>query len=312
VNHASNRRSAAANLAIAFLATACSAGGANDMAPDRGEAAPTLAEVANATYAGILQEQLTLEDGRWEGQPFIDGGAARPTVALAEHFLLEGDLDADGRPEAVALLWESSGGSGTRSYLAAMGRDDGRVVNLDTALIGDRVQLKSGSIAGGRITLELVEAGPADAACCPTQRTRSVWSLTGTGLERVAREVEGTLSLVDLAGPRWRLVELGTDEALTADLVITLAFEDGRAVGSGGCNRYFATVHSEAPGSLAFSATGTTMMACPEPVMEVESRYLATLSAASRYGFLAGRLVIGCDTAEGPVNLVFARSAEER
>lgn len=312
MNSASICRSVPATLVISFLVTACSAGGANDIPGELSDAAPTLAELANATFTGIMEEQLTLEDGRWEGEPFVDGGAARPAVGLVQHFRIEGDLDADGRPEAVVLLWESSGGSGTRSYLAAVGRVDGAAVNLGTALIGDRVQLKSGSIAGGRVTLELVEAGPGDAACCPTQRTRTVWTLTANGLERVAREVEGTVSLADLAGPQWRLVELGTGGKVAPDLEMTLAFEDGRAVGSGGCNRFFATVESEAPGSLAFSATGTTMMACPEPVMEAESRYLATLSAASRYSFLAGRLVIGCDTAEGPVNLEFTRSVEER
>lgn len=307
-----NRLTAPLSLAIALLATACSAGGANDIAPELGDAPPTLAELAGATYTGILAEPVTLEDGRWEGEPFVAGGAARPAVGLVEHFLLEGDLDADGRPEAVVLLWESSGGSGTRSYLAAMGRDGAGVVNLGTVLIGDRVQLKSGAIADGRITLELVEAGPGDAACCPTERTSSVWALTESGLERVAREVTGTLALADLAGPEWRLVELGSNDAIADDHVVTLTFEGDRATGSGGCNRYFATVESEAPGSLAFSATGTTMMACPDPAMAAESRYLATLAGASRFSFVAGRLVIDCDAAEGPVSLVFARSAEER
>jgi heat shock protein HslJ len=50
---------------------------------------------------------------------------------------------------------------------------------------------------------------------------------------------------------------------------------------------------------------GATRMACPDAAMEVERRYLKTLAGASRYSFLAGRLVLGCDTDEGLVAMVF-------
>lgn len=302
----STRRLTPALTVMVLFAAACSAGGAADPARAAADSAPTPEELAGATYAGILEEPVTLVNGSWEGKPFVDGGASRPAVGLVERFALEGDLDGDGHPETVALLWESSGGSGTRSYLAAMGRADGAVANLGTALIGDRVQVKSGTIAGGRITLELVEAGPGDAACCPSQRTKSEWALTGAGLERVATEIEGPLSLGDLAGPEWRLRELGWGQPVPDDVVITIAFQDGRVAGTGGCNRYFASVSSEGPGILAFGATGTTMMACPDPAMDLEGRYLATLADAASYSFQAGRLVIGCETDEGHVTLVFS------
>jgi heat shock protein HslJ len=174
------------------------------------------------------------------------------------------------------------------------------------------VQVKSASVADGRIHLELVEAGPDDAVCCPSLRTRSEWALTDAGLERVATDIQGTLSLADLAGGQWILRELGRGRDVPDDVVITIAFEDGRVAGSGGCNRYFAEVSSDAPGALAFSATGTTMMACPDPAMELEGRYLATLAGASSYSFQGGRLVLGCDADEGPTALVFAPVEEER
>jgi heat shock protein HslJ len=50
---------------------------------------------------------------------------------------------------------------------------------------------------------------------------------------------------------------------------------------------------------------GATRMACPEPAMETEQRYLSALAGASRYSFLADRLVLSCDTEEGPVALIF-------
>lgn len=298
-------------LVVAGLLTgACAAGGAADPS-EAAPSAPTREELSSATYAGILDAPVTLREGRWAGQSYVSGGAARPTVGLVEHFALEGDLDGDGRPESAVLLWESAGGSGTRSHLAVMGRRNGRVMNLGTSLIGDRVQVVSGTVANGRVTLDLVCAGPGDAACCPTQLATVVWVLADGGLERAAMEVTGTLSLAQLAGPEWQLRELGPGAAVPDGLRITIAFEGGRVAGSGGCNVYFGSVDSKGPGELAFSATGTTMKACPEPAMEFERRYLATLARASRYSFHGGRLVLGCDTGGGPpVTLVYARAVD--
>jgi heat shock protein HslJ len=286
---------------------ACSAGGAQDHISPSADKPPTASELASATYEGVVQTPVTLEGGRWEGEPFVEGGAARPSVGLVEHFSLTGDLDLDGRPEAVALLWESSGGSGTRSYLAVMKRQGGEVRNLGTALIGDRVQLVSAAVMDGRIILQLVEAGADDAACCPTQRTASAWGVTNAGLERVSNEILGTLSLADLAGSEWRLVELGRGHDPPPGTSITIEFHDDRVSGTTGCNSYFGTVSSTRPGELSMTATGSTQKACPETAMELEQRYLQALAGASHYGFLGGRLVLTSNTGELPVALVFAR-----
>lgn len=293
-------------LLASFVATSCGQGalvGASYGAP---MGAPTIDELAEATYGGVLDRPVTLHDGRWEGRPSVEDGSSRPTVGLIKHFRLTGDLDGDGRDEAVALLWESSGGSGTRLYLAVGDRNDGEVENLASALIGDRVQVRAGSVSGNRIVLDLVEAGPDDAACCPTQRATTTWALGPEGLSVASSEATGTLSITDLQGPEWVLAELGRDRPVTEDVEITLGFEDDRAAGTGGCNRYFGTVNSEAPGRFHFSGMGATRMACPEPAMGLEQQYLGTLAGATSYSFLAGRLVVSCDTDDGPVALVFA------
>lgn len=301
-------RRAAILVLAAVLAGACAAGDAAGSRSDAADRAPSLAELLDGTYEGILGEPVTLGRGIWEGDPFVDGSASRPSVGLVQHFLLEGDFDGDGTPEAAVLLWESSGGSGTRSYLAVMKRVDGEVRNLGTALVGDRTQVMSGRVADGRVILELVEAGPGEAACCPSQLATAAWVLSEGGLERVATEVTGTLSLAALEGAEWRLVELGRAQPAPDDVEITIAFKEDRVAGYGGCNDYFGSVSSKAPGELHFSATGTTMRACPEPAMGFERRYLSTLSTASTYRFHGGRLVLGCATDEGVVALVFAKT----
>lgn len=122
----------------------------------------------NAVYSGIEDHPVQLEDGAWEGQPYVEGGAARPRVGLIEALWLLGDVTGDGKPEAVVGLWQSSGGSGTRNYAAVLERRAGGSVNVATVLLGDRVRIEGGSIEDGIIRLDLVEHGPDEPACCPT------------------------------------------------------------------------------------------------------------------------------------------------
>jgi heat shock protein HslJ len=301
---------------VAALSTSCGLGSASGGATDdaSGEPAagssPTPDELANATYRGVLDHPVTLVDGRWEGEPFVEGGASRPTVGLGEGFLLTGDLTGDGRDEAVVLLWEASGGSGTRTHLAVVGRQDGGVANLGTSLVGDRIQVRTGFIVDGVITLDVIRAGPGDAACCPTEKALIGWRLEDGSLTQIAISITGVLSLEDLRGPVWTLVAIGPDGQVSDHPQIDIQFSDDRVEGSGGCNEYFGTVTGEAPGKLSFSAMGTTMMACPEPVMDLERRYLHTLADGSSYSFVGGRLVIGCETDDGPVSLVFERLSD--
>jgi heat shock protein HslJ len=272
---------------------------------EKAEGAPTAFELAHATYTGIMDAPVTLTDGRWEGEPFVEGGASRPSVELIDNFVLTGDLNEDGFDEVAALLWESSGGSGTRLYLAVMERRDEDIENFGTTLIGDRVQVRSGTLEDGKITLDVVRAGPEDAACCPTQRASVTWALSGDGLSQIADETIGTLSLADLEGHEWVLCELGREQPLPEEVEINLVFQDDKVSGNSGCNNYFAGVVTPGPGELEFNGMGATRMACPEPVMDLERRYLSALAGASGYRFYAGRLVLTCDNDEGPQALVF-------
>ncbi|MCB0173146.1 MAG: LysM peptidoglycan-binding domain-containing protein, partial [Anaerolineae bacterium] len=74
----------------------------------------TIDQLANATYTGIYDDQeVTLTDGQYEGEPFVEGGASRPTVNFNPNDVAFGDLNGDGVEDAAVLLSENSGGSGT-------------------------------------------------------------------------------------------------------------------------------------------------------------------------------------------------------
>jgi LysM repeat protein len=129
---------------------------------------PTLVALRNATYQGIYDEPVQLTDGQYAGQPFVEGGASRPTVTLSDPFVAFGDLNGDGVEDAAVILAENSGGSGVFVYLAAVVDQNGVPVNQATRLLGDRVQINTLLIDNGEIVLDMVTQGPDDPFCCPT------------------------------------------------------------------------------------------------------------------------------------------------
>lgn len=269
--------------------------------------APTRDELANGRYEGIYDEPITLKGGQWEGEPFVPGGSSRPAVRLLPDFRLIGDLDGDGGEEAVVLLWEHSGGSGTDSYIAVVGRRGGGIVNFGTALVGDRVQIRAARIAKDKIELDVVQAGPEDVACCPSQKATRTWLLTQSGLYEDAPRMTGTLSLQDLADREWVLTHLNRDQPAPAEPAITLVFESDRVVGTSGCNRYFAGVwEGDMPGDVTFGPVGGTRMACPENVTNLEYRYLEALGGIEKYSFLAGKLALTARVKDSFVTMLFA------
>jgi len=252
---------------------------------------PLTDAVANMTYSGIYEDDVTLTNGHWEGEPFVADGASRPVVGIIDDFMLTGDLDGDGTDEIVVFLWENSGGSATSIYLAVAGSGDGQKRNLATALVGDRVQLRSGNINDGQIELEVVQQGPGDAACCPSQLAHRYWRLEAEGLTESAADVTGTLSIQKLAGGEWVLVNLDINKPLPAGPRISLVFNGGRISGSSRCNRYFASVSDgNIPGDLTVSRLGSTRMACAPADMEVENSYLGALANVKKFGFFYGKL----------------------
>jgi len=255
--------------------------------------APTWEELANATYFGIAEGPVTLTEGRWEGEPWVEGGSSRPSVGLAKDFCLQGDLDGDGHDESVALLWQSSGGSGTFDYIAVMDRENGAVRNRATAGIGDRVQVRNSRIENGQIVLDVVQAAEGEAACCPSQLARRSWSLAGVTLIEGEAQVTGTLSIGTLSGTEWVLERMKEDEVIPPGAEVTLLFADGVISGKSACNRYSASAgQGDSPAALAIGPVMSTSMACEDGLMKFEQHYLEALSQLTGFRFQAGKLVL--------------------
>jgi heat shock protein HslJ len=263
--------------------------------PAADRSAPPLKELQNATYKGVEEAggPFTLTDGTWEGKPYEPGGASRPSVTFLRTFRLAGDLDGDGREEAVVLLAGATGGTGETSYLAVVRRAATGIENIATVPVGDRVQLRDGRLDGTRVVLDVVQGGEKDAGCCPGDLVTRNWALEAGALKEGAPATTGRLSIETLGGTEWVLRSWAWDEPAPATPEVTLKLDGNRLVGSAGCNNYFASAEAgDSPGDVKIGPAGTTRKMCPDAEMAVEKRFLEQLAGVKQVRFVAGQLAM--------------------
>jgi len=94
-----------------------------------------------------------------------------------------------------------------------------------------------------------------------------------------------------LIGREWRLTHFDRSAAVPETIAITIEFEEEKISGSAGCNNYFAAVtEGDRPGDITIGPVGATRMACPEEIMNTESRFLAALANVVRYDLAGEKL----------------------
>jgi heat shock protein HslJ len=278
-----------------------------------GNDTPTINELGNASYSGIEDGPVTLSDGSWEGKPYSEDSASRPRVGLVEDIHFTGDLDGDGKNEAVAFLWQNTGGTGNYIHIAVMSNENGTVRNRATALAGDRVKLIGGEISDGTVVLEVLQGGETDAMCCPTMLATRRWTLDAGQLKEGVIEKTGALSLSMLDGSEWKLSQLERGKPIDKKIEVTLTFAGDRISGKSACNRYSAGIQEGAnAGDVKIGQSMGTMMACPEELMAVEQKYMDTLSKVTGFSFSAGKLMLNGTQGDGaPVSMLFARAVTD-
>ena len=216
------------------------------------QTAPTLAELRSATYTGLkgVPRSVTLVQGKWEDT------VNKVTVMLANGLRAAGDLDGIPPDDAVVILSVNQAGSGVISYLAVVSRRDGKLINIATAPIGDRVQLRSMRVENRRIMTEVVQAGPDDAMCCPGELASRGWELTGSTLDELPGSAPTSrLSLSALGHDPWVLRSWDLSDPAPPSPEITLQWRDGRLSGKSGCNSYSAPATPGAqPGDVKVGA----------------------------------------------------------
>ena len=116
-----------------------------------------------------------------------------------------------------------------------------------------------------------------------------------------------------LEEPVWRLIRLrGLDDKTLAGLPerVTLRFEDGRLRGFSGCNQLVGSYGVDGD-RLTLTALAGTMMACPQPAMEVETKFKDAFTGTLRFSVADGRLALVAEPETDPV-LVFEAAPPPR
>lgn len=267
-------------------------------------------QAANASYSGIYDEPVQLTDGKFEGEPFIEGSAARPRVDFITDLFRTGDLDGKAGDEALAAMEENSGGTGHFLYLSVLSKTNDSIITSKAKWIGDRVDVIKLEIDSGQIILELIEQGEGDAACCPTQLATYQIQLTGDSLSVVNHEITGKLSLDLIAGTTWQLINSPMSAMeLPQDVTVTLQIDSNIVSGSAGCNNYFGSItEGPNPGNIQITKIGATKKLCPDPQMSVEDQYLAYLPQVGSYSFISGHLALIYYNDDGVGTLLFDKS----
>ena len=100
-------------------------------------------------------------------------------------------------------------------------------------------------------------------------------------------------ALETLDGTQWLLRSWDSGDPAPDEPLVTLTYSEGNFAGRSGCNSYTGPVEAgEVPGSIVIGPIVSTRMACPELQMEVETRYLTNLRAATKFGIQAGGLAL--------------------
>lgn len=110
----------------------------------------------NATYS-IEGKRVTLTDGKFE-QAVVPDGATKTAIAVWGS-LVSGDLNGDGTDDAVFILTEDTGGTGTFYYVVAALSDikNNKTTGTNAILLGDRVAPQNINLENGMIVVNYAD-----------------------------------------------------------------------------------------------------------------------------------------------------------
>jgi heat shock protein HslJ len=269
----------------------------------------TLEMLQNTTYPSEWEESgtITLTDGRYEGEPFVEGGVSRLVVTLIEPVAF-GDLDDDGVEDAAVILASNAGGSGTFIDLTAVLNQHGMPKPVATTSLGDRARIQSMTIESGQIVLEMITQGPDDPMCCPTQQVVETYALRRDELVQTSSQVisSGPAASPDIVGIVWEWQRF--DDATGQNDIVVIyppsyrleLLSDGQFNIKADCNLGSGTYTLEGS-SLTLELGPMTLAECG-PVSQYDE-YISLLGQVATYGRKGDSLILSLTADSG--NMTF-------
>ena len=232
--------------AIALMLIGCQAVKKLETTP--GPAGQLASDPLNATYT-IGNRPVSLIDGRSE-EPAAPHSSGK-IITQVHNKPLFADIDKDGIDDAVLILTQSTGGSGTFYYVAAAIATPTGYEGTAGHLLGDRIKPKRIEVLGYKARIHFLtrssEQSFADEPTLP-QRMDVIYVAENQQLAEVAIEFEGEAdpSRMTLPMHRWTWIRtvFNNDTAKVPKKVgdFTLDFtKDGQVLGATDCNRFQGT-----------------------------------------------------------------------
>jgi hypothetical protein len=135
----------------------------------------------NATYS-VNGQSVSLINGKAQ-TPAAPGSASNITTMVFGD-PVSGDLNGDGTTDAVIMLTQDDGGSGTFYYVAvAINTPSQGAVGTNAVLLGDRIAPQTIEIQNGQIVVNYADRAPGDPMTTQPSMGKTLYlTLTGTTL----------------------------------------------------------------------------------------------------------------------------------
>jgi len=128
-------------------------------------------------------------------------------------------------------------------------------------------------------------------------------------VKATAQQAPAQTAAFNLSGSEWLLEDLGGSGVID-NVQATLNFpEAGRVAGNASCNRLSGAAEISGD-SIKLGPLASTRMACPEAVMNQETKYLNALQAAERFEWKDPYLLVYCKGFDKPLR--FTRMAASK
>ncbi len=164
----------------------------------------SLEQVRNSEYQlGLLDQIRTVQltDGRY--QEGVQGNEDYLSVSVSD-FIARGDLNGDSENEAVAIVTENYGNSGTFVFLAVYQYLNDEPVFVTSIFIDDQPLFDELAIEDGEIFVDVAMHNTDDPTCCPSIETRRLYWLNGVNLILTNYSTEtpaGDPRVIDIEAP---------------------------------------------------------------------------------------------------------------
>ncbi len=164
----------------------------------------TLPELANATYSSEWTPDGTVTLTNGEYRELTTGPAAGTKVVMLTERTTYGQLN--GQDGAGVVLVTNPGGSSALVTLHIMVSENDQPTEFSSTLLGERVQVNSINIQDNQIVLDVVQLGPNDPPCCPSQQVEKTFALQGSQLVETSNLVtsEAVGKTAGIVGVIWK------------------------------------------------------------------------------------------------------------